>query len=208
MKKTIISLAILGCSLYSSIALADTGSYLTDSRGEVVKSGTGLCIHTGSWKSGDTIPGCDEPTTENNIVQKPALDRVIIPPVTTTPKAITHGSISANLLFGFNKYHLTNEGKTLLKELVDSITIDNIQAVIVIGHADPIGTDEYNQRLSTKRAEVVKDFLVYQGFKSEVVQSEGKGETQLKTTKTECIGQNLIECFSPNRRVDIQMTEK
>lgn len=209
MKKTIISLAVIGSSLLSNVALANPGSYLTDSRGQVVKSGTGLCIHTSSWKPGDTMQGCDEPVSENKVTQQPALDRIIMPPVVETvkPKEHKHATISANLLFGFDKYNLTMDGKNLLTELMESITVDNIHAVIVVGHTDPIGSEEYNQNLSAKRAQAVKDFLISKGFASELIQSEGKGETQLKTTKADCKGQELIECFAPNRRVEIRMSE-
>lgn len=207
MKKTLITLALLNCAMVSSYAIAseeNTGSYLTDSRGQVVRSGTGLCIHTGSWKPGDTIQGCDAPVAV--AVVKPA----VVVPVDTTERTIAEVEntinpevISADLLFGFNKYNLTNEGKSILDKLVNLNAPENVQTIIVIGYADPIGTDEYNERLSNRRAKSVQDYLVSKGFSLDKIQSEGRGETNLKITQADCAGKNMIACLSPDRRVEI-----
>ena len=85
----------------------------------------------------------------------------------------------------------------------------NLEVVIAIGHADWIGTDEYNQRLSVRRAESVKAYLVAKGLEGNRVYTEGKGEKQPvtgdKCSKTEKKSKKLIECLQPDRRVEIEV---
>ena len=88
-------------------------------------------------------------------------------------------------------------------------------SVQVDGHTDPIGSAEYNQVLSERRADTVRNRLVEQGVPSDRVNAQGFGKTQLKVTEADCAGaksrEALIECFQPNRRVDVTvqgMTQK
>ena len=71
--------------------------------------------------------------------------------------------------------------------------------VIAIGHADSVGTDQYNQRLSVRRSESVKAYLVSKGIEGNRVYTEGKGEKQpVADNKTR-------EGRSKNRRVEIEV---
>lgn len=207
MKRKLIALALFNLAMVNSYAFAgedNTGSYLTDSRGQVVKTGSGLCVHTSAWKRGDSIQGCDV-TDSITLVEQPNTT-----PVDTTERTIAEIEatakeevISADLLFRFNKYNLTSEGKATLDTLVNNNSPQNSQTVIVIGYADPIGSDEYNERLSTRRAKSVQDYLVSKGFSLDTIQSEGRGETNLKISQEDCKGKNVIACLAPNRRVEI-----
>lgn len=204
MKKTIILLSLLGSTSFA-FANNDIGSYLTDSRGHVVKSGSGLCVHTSSWKPGDTLEDCDEVAQVKN--EKPYIpDAVIYPKEVQQEQINTHITkkevLSANILFGFDKHQISNEGKNLLNKVIEE-NGNNISSIIIIGYTDPIGSTSYNQTLSTKRAQAVKDYLVSQGFKLESIHSEGRGETELKVSKENCYKVSLIKCFAPNRRVEI-----
>ncbi len=86
--------------------------------------------------------------------------------------------------------------------------------VIAVGHADRIGTDAYNQALSEKRANAVKDFLVGKGVPANRVYTEGKGKTQ-PVTGDQCTengahqesrrkNKKLIDCLAPDRRVELE----
>ncbi len=82
-----------------------------------------------------------------------------------------------------------------------------MQQILAIGHADRIGSDDYNKKLSAERAEAVKQYLAQKGVEPTKVRSEGRGEEQ-PVTAGQCkgmTGQKLISCLQPDRRVDIEV---
>jgi len=130
-------------------------------------------------------------------------------PVACTPQTETI-TVEAEKLFSFDKSNLTNDGKAALDDAAAKIKANpEFKAVIVTGHTDKLGTDEYNQKLSERRANIVKDYLVGQGVDQSVIQAIGKGESE---PVVECAGnsktQKLITCLQPNRRVTIQSEGK
>ncbi|HSV59973.1 MAG TPA: OmpA family protein, partial [Variovorax sp.] len=87
------------------------------------------------------------------------------------------------------------------------------RSVLLIGYTDPLGSNEYNQRLSLARANAVRDHMVSAGVPANVIQTEGRGEADLKVTEADCKGQGkaksrsaLIACLEPNRRVEVRAT--
>jgi OOP family OmpA-OmpF porin len=75
----------------------------------------------------------------------------------------------------------------------------NLEVIIAVGHTDSIGTDAYNQRLSVRRAEAVKAFLVSKGIERNRVYTEGKGKKQpVADNRTK-------EGRAKNRRVEIEV---
>ena len=128
---------------------------------------------------------------------------VMAPKCEPTMDTITVG---AEKLFGFDKANLRDEGKTALNEAADKIKSNpEIKAVIVTGHTDRIGSDAYNQKLSERRAHIVKDYLASQGVDPSIIDAVGKGESE---PVVQCTGNNatkkLISCLQPNRRVEIR----
>jgi len=83
-----------------------------------------------------------------------------------------------------------------------------VQQINAIGHADRIGSDDYNKQLSEKRAEAVKDYLAQKGVEESKVRSEGRGKSE-PVTGDQCKGNKpnakLIACLQPDRRVDIEV---
>ena len=77
--------------------------------------------------------------------------------------------------------------------------------ITVTGHADRIGSDEYNMGLSQRRASAVADYMVSKGVAAGSISSMGKGESE---PVVECTNEPswkaLIECLRPNRRVVVQ----
>ena len=119
-------------------------------------------------------------------------------------------TVGAEKLFSFDKANLSDDGKAALDEAAAKIKANpEFKAVIVTGHTDRLGSDEYNQKLSERRANIVKDYLVGQGVDQSVIQAMGKGESE---PVVECAGnsktQKLITCLQPNRRVTIQSEGK
>src|SRR6266571_5438473 len=87
-------------------------------------------------------------------------------------------TFAADVLFDFDKSVIKPEGKSKLDDLSNKIRGINLEVVIAIGHTDSIGTDEYNQKLSVRRAESVKAYLVSKGVETNRIYTEGKGKKQ------------------------------
>lgn len=120
--------------------------------------------------------------------------------------------IATQVLFDFDRATLRPDGRTALDDVASRTRGVSVETVIVTGHADRIGGDEYNRRLSTRRAESVRAYLVSKGLQSGRVYAEGKGETQPVTAgKCGNMGPEnrrnakLIACLQPDRRVEIEI---
>ena len=108
-------------------------------------------------------------------------------------------TFAADVLFDFDKAVIKPEGKSKLDDISSKTKGVNLEVVIAIGHADSIGSDAYNQRLSVRRAESVKAYLVSKGVEANRVYTEGKGEKQpVADNKTK-------EGRAKNRRVEIEV---
>lgn len=83
------------------------------------------------------------------------------------------------VFFGFNKYTLTAEATRVLTEAATAAKQNGTASVLITGHTDTVGTNAYNQRLSVRRANVVRAELVRQGVSNSAITSTGKGETEL-----------------------------
>ncbi len=106
---------------------------------------------------------------------------------------------AADAFFDFDKAVLKAEGKAKLDDLVGKIKGINLEVIIAVGHTDSVGGDAYNQKLSVKRAEAVKAYLVTKGIEKNRVYTEGKGEKQpVADNKT-------AEGRAKNRRVEIEV---
>jgi len=94
---------------------------------------------------------------------------------------------------------LKAEGRAKLDDLVGKIKGISLEVIIAVGHTDSVGSDAYNQKLSVKRAESVKAYLVTKGIEKNRVYTEGKGEKQpVADNKTP-------EGRAKNRRVEIEV---
>ena len=173
----------------TTAAFAQTGpqGYLTDSNGQIVRSGTGLCWHDGYWTPAMAVEGCD--------------------PVAKAAPVGTKVSMQAETLFDFDKATIKPEGRAMLHDLVTDIRKYKLELVVAVGYTDRIGSDAYNKKLSQRRAQAVQDFLVAEGIPTPNVYAEGKGKANPVTGDT-CKGQvskKLISCLAPDRRVVIEI---
>lgn len=130
-------------------------------------------------------------------------------PVKCTPQMDTI-TVGAEKLFGFDKAKLQDGAKPILDEAAAKIKANpELKAVIVTGHTDRIGSDAYNQKLSERRANIVKEYLISQGVDASIIEAVGKGESE---PVVQCKGnkatKKLISCLQPNRRVTIQAEGK
>ncbi len=113
-------------------------------------------------------------------------------------------TISAEKLFGFDKAKLQEGSKPLLDETAAKIKANPaIELVMVTGYTDRIGSAAYNQKLSERRANIVKEYLISQGVEASRLEAVGKGKADPVEACTGIKGKKLIQCLAPNRRVVI-----
>ncbi len=133
---------------------------------------------------------------------------IAIPIGSRAAKPVTRKyELSADALFGFDKDVLKPAGVATMNNFARELDTVNYTAVQVDGHTDPIGSAAYNQDLSERRASAAQNQLVTDGVTADRINARGFGETQLKVTEADCAGASsraaLIECFQPNRRVEV-----
>ena len=115
------------------------------------------------------------------------------------PPAASKVTYAADTFFDFDKSVLKPEGKAKLDDLVSKVKAINLEVIIAVGHTDSIGTDAYNQKLSVRRSEAVKAYLVSKGIEKNRIYTEGKGEKQpIADNRTK-------EGRAKNRRVEIEV---
>ncbi|MFM9913939.1 MAG: OmpA family protein [Methylophilaceae bacterium] len=116
-------------------------------------------------------------------------------------------TLAAEVLFGFDKDSLKEEGKRILNvEVVEKMrTYPEVELVLISGHTDRIGDDNYNQKLSERRAKQVKKYIASQGIAESRLHAVGKGEKEPVADCTGIRGKKLIECLQPNRRVVVEI---
>ncbi|MFZ2853878.1 MAG: OmpA family protein [Rhodocyclaceae bacterium] len=215
-KHTLMAALAATLSLGAVVAQAQTAAdrvYVIDSRGEVAKSGFGLCWRTGYWTpaaAANDAAGC---ACDKDLLPKEKCEPKM---ASTVAKAADTGvkpagekiTLAADALFDFNKSTLRTEGKAKLDELVTKAKAIKLEVIIAVGHADRFGSDAYNQKLSEKRAAAVKAYLVSKGIEANRVYTEGKGKKQPVTKAGECKGpksKKVVACLQPDRRVDIEV---
>lgn len=197
-------LATLGMS--ASVALAqvpNNDGYLFDTRGVVARSGFGLCWKTTRWTPAMAIAECDP-----DLVKKPDAPKPAAPAATPKPAA-QKVTLAADALFDFDKAVLRPEGRAAIdSEIIAKLPqVQKLELVLVTGHTDRIGTQQYNQRLSERRADAVRDYLVSKGVPKDRIETLGMGKTQ-PVPGVSCNQKNmkeLIACLQPNRRVEVEV---
>ena len=159
----------IAAAFLSGMSSAETTNqgYLVDSRGNIVTSPfTGTCWHTHVWTPELAVEPCDPIKKTEAPAPKVA---AVAPPPQTTPapqaapapvKAPPHKiNFSADALFDFDKAVLKPEGKTMLDDLARQLDGAQYELILATGHTDRFGSAEYNQNLSMRRANAVKDYL-------------------------------------------------
>jgi OmpA-OmpF porin, OOP family len=172
-----------------------------------------LCWRQGYWSPQMAIPAC-----EPELVAKapPVAAPAPPPPPASAPAPapapapqVQRITLASKALFDFDKAVLKPEGKAAIdSEIISKLSgVQRLELVLVTGHTDRIGTQRYNQRLSERRADAVRDYLVSKGVPRDKIETLGMGKTQpvpgvvcnQKALKA------LIACLAPNRRVEVEV---
>ena len=196
--------------LFAAAALATAAGAQTvdnwkNGSGDLVwKNGTNeLCWRDSFWTPATAAAGCDgalvAPAAAPAVVVVVPVAPVVPAPAQPAPPAASKVTYAADAFFDFDKYVLKPEGKAKLDDLVGKVKGVDLEVIIAVGHTDSIGTVEYNQKLSVRRAEAVKAYLVSKGIEKNRVYTEGKGEKQPVADNRTAEGR------AKNRRVEIEV---
>ncbi|MDH0865047.1 outer membrane protein OmpA [Mitsuaria sp. GD03876] len=175
--------------------------------GTVWKNGTNeLCWRDAFWTPATAAKDCDgalKPVAQAQPQVAPPVAPPTVAPTPVAPPVVTPSSekvtYAADAFFDFDKSVLKPEAKAKLDDLISKTGGINLEVIIAVGHTDSIGTDAYNQKLSVRRAEAVKAYLVSKGLEKNRVYTEGKGKKQpIADNKT-------AEGRAKNRRVEIEV---
>jgi len=205
---------------FSGIANAQTpgSANWKNSSGEYWKNASGQCWRSGTWTPAMAVVECDpdlvkkpdapEPAPAPKPEAKPAAKPVAPAPAKPEAKPAAKPAaapvtqkvtLAADVLFDFDKAVVKAEGQKKLDELVGKMKAINLEVIIAIGHTDSIGSDAYNQKLSMRRSQAVKAYLVSKGIEANRIYTEGKGEKQPVASNATKEGREK------NRRVDIEV---
>ena len=206
MKKLNKVAMLIASAALASAAGAQTIDNWRNGTGELVwKNGTNeLCWRDANWTPATAAPGCDGAIVAPKAAPAPAAAPAAPAPRAAAapapaPAAATKVTYAADTFFDFDKSSLKADGKAKLDDLVGKVKGINLEVIIAVGHTDSVGSDAYNQKLSVRRAEAVKAYLVSKGIEKNRVYTEGKGEKQpVADNKTK-------EGRAKNRRVEIEV---
>lgn len=194
----------------------DWSSYWRNSADpQVWKNSYGQCWRAGYWTPATANCACDKDILPKEKCEPPAPmaekkpEPPAPPPPPPAPKlAPEKVTFSADVLFDFDKATLKPAGKEALDAFAGKLQGVNFEVIVAVGHTDRIGSEAYNKKLSVRRAEAVKEYLVKEkGIAANKVYTDGKGEAEPVTK--DCKGTKatkaLIECLQPDRRVDVEV---
>ena len=215
-KTVAVTLAmLLGGVAAGAAAQSVKDAYLQDGRGDIVHNSNfgdprigNLCWRTGYWTPAQSIAECDPDIAPKPRAPEPPAPAAAPKPVPApAPKACDFSVVLDNdETFDFNKTTLKPAAKARLDRDVfaRAASCANVDLVLVTGHTDRIGSQQYNQKLSEKRGQVVADYLQSKGLKAAEVLGAGK-TMPVKSCDDKLPMQELRACLAPNRRVVVEV---
>jgi len=155
--------------------------YVGDSNGHLVTDSAGKCVLNSAWTPQSVLEDCGD---KKPAAKAPAVEKI---------------SLKADAHFDFDKSDLKAGDKKELDDTAAKMKNLKVDSISVIGHTDNVGTDAYNQKLSERRADAVKNYLVGKGVSAGTIQTQGKGESQPVADNKTADGR------AKNRRVDVEI---
>jgi OOP family OmpA-OmpF porin len=137
-------------------------------------------------------------------VEPPPPPPAPVAPPPPPPARFEKVTMSATKMFAFDSAKLTADTPKL-DEIAAALNANpSIDNVVITGYTDRLGSDKYNQKLSERRANSVKEYLVGKGIAANRLVAEGKGEANPVVTCNNKKRADLIACLEPNRRVEVE----
>jgi OOP family OmpA-OmpF porin len=201
---------VLASAALASAAGAQSVDNWRNGTGEMAwKNGSAeYCWRNANWTPANAVAACDGAIAAPKAAAAPAPAPAAAAPAPAAaapaapapaPAAATKVTYAADTFFDFDKSVLKADGKAKLDDLAGKVKAINLEVIIAVGHTDSVGADAYNQKLSVKRADAVKAYLVTKGIEKNRVYTEGKGEKQPVADNKTDAGR------SKNRRVEIEV---
>jgi OOP family OmpA-OmpF porin len=146
----------------------------------------------------------DPPPPPPPVVEAPPL---VLPPAEPEPAPARRPppekiTLDTDTYFDFDKAELKPNGQRKLDEIAARLQKMQLEVVVAVGHTDSIGTEQYNENLSRRRAEAVKAFLENRGLPADRIHIDGKGESQPVASNATREGR------AKNRRVEVEVVGK
>lgn len=210
--------SVIVLAVVSFNAFSNDGPYWTDENGTIVRSGFGECIRTINWTPEDAIEECG-----GKPKAKPAAVAVVAAPVDSDGDGVPDDAdkcpdspadkpvdkdgctivsvVLKNVQFELNSSELTGGSSESLDKVVDAMNEYGTLRIEIQAHSDSSGDAAYNQSLSEKRANSVRDYLIGKGIASDRMEAKGYGESQ------PIADNDTREGRVANRRVELKVIE-
>lgn len=176
--KTVAAASLLALAAVSGASAQEYQDKAMDKSGKAIMDARGNCVYT-KWTSRDN----------------------------TCKKPFKMSREERTVYFDFNKSTLKASEKAKLDALVKSVRgVKEVESVDIVGHADKIGNNAYNNALSRRRAETVKNYLAKQGIKIRKTDLRALGESQSVTNcDPKMPRKEMIACLAEDRRVEVEL---
>lgn len=201
--KTLSTLILCAASMQ---AVANDKIYWIASDGDYARGTDGNCVRTILWTKEKSIDGCEGRVAKPAAVKPAPAPVVSKPAVKPAPApaapAYRDLSLASGASFELGGSTLSAEGKAAVAALLAQFKGETINSVVVEGHTDDRGDAAFNQHLSEKRAQAVKDELIANGVDASVIKTTGFGESMPLADNNTRAGR------AKNRRVEIRIDAK
>jgi OOP family OmpA-OmpF porin len=169
-------------------------AYVGDSSKHYITDSAGRCVRTSSWSKETATKECD-PELFPEEAEVPAAPAP--PPMPVYEKH----TVSATALFDFDKAVLKPAGKEAIHGIDEDIkgSESKVIDINVVGYTDSVGSEEYNQELSVRRANAVKEYMVSEGIDPGIIDVKGMGEADPVASNATAEGR------AQNRRVEVSV---
>jgi OOP family OmpA-OmpF porin len=168
---------IIGATCASMSVFAEEATVWKDSAGDVTNDGAGNCLHTIWWQKDSTCGNKAPAPVKNEVKAEPAAAPAPAPaPVAEVKPKYAAFSLSSAAAFKLSGSDLSPEGKAEIKDFAAKLEGHNVDKITVEGYTDSTGDAAFNQQLSEKRANAVKDEMVNNGIDAGLITVIGHGE--------------------------------
>jgi OOP family OmpA-OmpF porin len=187
---------IIGATCVSMSVFAEEATVWRDSAGDVTNDGAGNCLHTIWWQKDDSCGKKAPEPVKTAVKAEPAPAPAPEPVAEVKPKYAAF-SLSSAAGFKLSGSELSAEGKAEIKEFAAKLEGHDVDRITVEGYTDSSGDAAFNQQLSEKRANAVKDEMLKNGIDASLITVIGHGEN-------DPIADNATrEGRAQNRRVNV-----